>query len=261
MRKLFLMFAVVAMSMAASAQSTRVIKGAVIDKNGNPLPGATVEATGGSEVTTVDADGTFSMEVPAWLKKATARYAGMRDNTMKVKDGDMLFKMKNGSKKQWYLMANYSHSFGDYSSANTGGVMFGTLNKWGWYVKINAGKMSGTRSYESSRPVWNGSDIYYEPYTETYDRSEVVGNLTVGVSKRIIKPLHAYVGFGVGSVAYEYWRYGNRRVGSDFGLLPEIGLIGHFFNHLVVNFSYSPSVALDCDGVSHTIQVGAGYAF
>ncbi|WP_417471148.1 carboxypeptidase-like regulatory domain-containing protein, partial [Leyella stercorea] len=41
------------------AQSTRIIKGAVVDKNGNPLPGATVEATNGAESTTVDADGTF----------------------------------------------------------------------------------------------------------------------------------------------------------------------------------------------------------
>lgn len=247
MKKLFFVMAVAAMSLAASAQSTRTIKGAVIDKNGNPLPGATVEASGGSEVTTVDADGTFTMEVPIWLKKATARYAGMKDNTMRVQAADMIFTMKNGHKRQWYLIANYGHSFGDESSSNTGGLMFGTLNKWGWYVKANAGKMSGSYDYYSS----------YYGYSWTEDYSEIVGNFTFGVSKRIIKPLHAYVGFGFGNVHYE-GRHG--RGHAEFGFLPEIGLIGHFFDHYLINFSYSPNVTLDAD-LSHSIQIGLGYAF
>lgn len=248
MKKLFFVIAVAAMSLAASAQTTRTIKGAVIDKNGNPLPGATVEAAGGSEVTTVDADGTFTMEVPIWLKKATARYAGMRNNTMKVQATDMIFTMKNGQKKQLYLIANYGHSFRDYSSSNTGGLMFGALNKWGWYVKANAGSMSGTEYYHG----------YYSDYEDDVDGIEA--NVTAGVSKRIIKPLHAYVGFGFGNIHYEFSNYSGHHIDSGFGFLPEIGLIGHFFNHVVVNFSYSPNVTIDAN-LYHSIQVGVGYAF
>ena len=58
MRKIFFMLALALVSTAAMAQSTRIIKGAVVDKNGNPLQDETVEATNGEERTTEDADGT-----------------------------------------------------------------------------------------------------------------------------------------------------------------------------------------------------------
>lgn len=249
MKKLFIMFAVVAMSMTAAAQSTRVIRGAVIDKNGNPLPGATVEATGGSEVTTVDADGTFSMEVPMWLNKATARYAGMRNNTMKINGGDLIFRMKNASKKQWYLMANYGRIISEsYVNTNTGGLMAGFLGKWGWYSKLNFGSAS--------------VDSEYDEYSE----GEIVGNFSTGVSKRIIPQLHAYIGIGFGvapvgrnySYYYDYDRY---YCSSEVAVFPEIGFIAHLFNHLTINASYSPMIFIDDDDLCHGVQVGVGYAF
>lgn len=121
-------------SVSVMAQSTKEIKGAVIDKNGNPLPGAVVEATGGAESATVDADGTFSMEVPVWLKKVTARYAGMESKTKKIKNGDILFEL-SPKKNKWFV--SLVGSF-DLKSTEMGriGVMAGYVRSWGGYVKV-----------------------------------------------------------------------------------------------------------------------------
>jgi len=248
MKKLFLMFAVVAMSIAASAQTTRVIKGAVIDKNGNPLPGATVNATGGSEVTSVDADGSFSMEVPVWLKSVTAQYAGMKDKKMKIKGEDLIFRMTPKGAKQWFIIANYSRIVsGDYSrygttkieySGNMGGLMFGRLGKWGWYSKINVGLSEVENRYTSS---WG---------TSYYNDDEISGTVTAGVTKRIINPLHAYIGLGAGAID------------EEFVITPEIGLIGKIKNHFLLHFGYQPSVPIDGHAsVYHVLNIGLGYAF
>jgi len=269
MKKLILMFAVVAMSIAASAQTTRVIKGAVIDKNGNPLPGATVNATGGSEVTTVDADGSFSMEVPIWLKSVTAQYAGMKDKKMKIKGDDIIFRMTPNGVKQWFLIANYSrvvsgnyHSFwysgGSYSvsydySGNMGGLMFGRIGKWGWYGKFNVGLVEadglGTYTYSS----YNYGSSGYSTYTNTYhgDYEKVLWTVTGGVTKRIINPLHAYLGLGAGTID-----------GDEVVISPEIGLVGKIKNHYLLHFGYQPIVPTNGDvRVFHTLNIGIGYAF
>ena len=258
MKKIFLMFAVCAMSIAVSAQTTRVLKGAVIDKDGNPLPGATVNATGGSEVTTVDADGSFLMEVPIWLKRATAQYAGMKDKTLKIKGDDLIFRMKPDQRRQWFIIANYSrivsgnytktwYSVGRYSggfdySGNMGGLMFGRLGKWGWYGKFNAGLFE-----EEGYVYYSGYS-----YSDSSHRSgeDVIGTATAGVTKRIINPLHAYIGFGAG--AYD-----------DYPVVtPEIGLIGKIKNHFLLHFGYQPVVPTGGDlTVFHVLNIGLGYAF
>lgn len=134
MKKLcFMMLLIGVFSIAVQAQSTRIIKGAVVDKNGNPLPAAVVEATGSSESTKVEADGTFSIEVPVWLKTATAKCDGMRDNTMKVQQGDMVFSMKPSH--SWFLDAAAVVVTGE-QQAFAPGIMFGKMANWGYYGKF-----------------------------------------------------------------------------------------------------------------------------
>lgn len=65
--------------------TTKIITGKVVDKTGEPLPGALVSATGGAETVATEADGTFTIEVPVWLKNLTASYAGHFETTQSVK--------------------------------------------------------------------------------------------------------------------------------------------------------------------------------
>ena len=247
MKKLFFMFAVLAMSITASAQTTRVIKGAVIDKNGNPLPGATVTATGGSEVTTVDADGSFSMEVPVWLKSATAQYAGMKNKKVKIKDGDVIFRMTSKQDSQWFLVGNYCLCVGDGEVlGHMGGLMGGKLAKWGWYGKFNVGQ---SHYYEYKSYYSYMSDVS-SSYSEV---NELQFNITFGVTKRIVNSLHCYLGIGPGFVPEAY-------DDSGIGAVPEFGLIGKIKNHFLIHAGYQCMVHPD-GYVAHGVNVGLGYAF
>lgn len=97
MRKQIFSLLLAGVAVMTSAQNTRVVTGAVIDKYGNPIPEAKVEATGGAENTMTNADGTFSIEVSQWLKSLTASYPGMGKIVRKIKPGkEILFKMDKG---------------------------------------------------------------------------------------------------------------------------------------------------------------------
>ncbi len=167
------------------AQSTRVITGAVIDKNGNPLPGALVEATGGAESTVVDADGTFSIEVPIWLKSLTAKYSGFKDKKMNIDSSDLLFEMKKHAfipkyESGWFanLVVSYtanSHADLNGADAMRAGVMAGYLGNWGGYIKL--------------MPSFD-------------EECDGIPAVTVGVTKRIIDQLHIYAGVGYAPVRW-----------------------------------------------------------
>ena len=161
-------------SVSVMAQSTKEIKGAVIDKNGNPLPGAVVEATGGAESATVDADGTFSMEVPVWLKKVTARYAGLESKTKKIKNGDILFEL-SPKKNKWFVSLVGSY---DCKSTEMGriGVMAGYVRSWGGYVKV--------------APTIYGDGIDLPA-------------ITAGVVKSLSNTVNLYLGLGLMPYLYE----------------------------------------------------------
>lgn len=76
-------------SLALSAQtSTRLVKGNVIDENGEPLIGATVKVEGTSLATATNIDGDYSIDVPAG-KKATLliSYIGYKPVTLTVEPG------------------------------------------------------------------------------------------------------------------------------------------------------------------------------
>ena len=181
-------------SVSVMAQSTKEIKGAVIDKNGNPLPGAVVEATGGAESATVDADGTFSMEVPVWLKKVTARYASMESKTKKIKNGDILFEL-SPKKNKWFV--SLVGSF-DLNSTEMGriGVMAGYVRSWGGYVKV--------------------APTIYEDGIE-------LPAITAGVVKSLSNTVNLYLGLGL--MPYEYYEYDRWDDWVDYGLGIELGTI------------------------------------
>ena len=97
MKKLLILL-LLAVSVAAQGQSTRVVTGVVIDKNGNPVPEAMIEATGGTESTMSGPDGTFKIVVSKWLESLTCTHPTMGTKKVKIekKYGEVIFKM-NGN--------------------------------------------------------------------------------------------------------------------------------------------------------------------
>lgn len=207
MKKYIMLLLLAVATLGASAQSTRVVSGAVIDKNGNPLPGATVSATGGAETTLTQSDGTFSLEVPIWLKSLTASYAGMNDKKLRTDfNRDMIFTMKPAFNKAWFLNLTAGGSLGYFNYLNFG-IMAGRYGKWGYYAKVNF-------------PVRNGAYAYISGM-----------QATVGGIKSISSNVYFYLGAGYGGVAHddwddEYWKRFDPGVAFEAGFLFRIG--SHF---------------------------------
>lgn len=134
--------ALVICSLGAGAQTTRIITGAVIDKNGNPIPNALVEATGGAESVTTDADGSFRIEVPFWLKSLTASYAGLEEKKIKLKKKEQIvFELKPNKRESWFIDGAVSTNLNGYGYGRLG-LMAGYLGKWGGYAKAMIGDYS-----------------------------------------------------------------------------------------------------------------------
>ena len=221
MKRLFvvLLCFVACLGAMSQIQTTKVVKGAVIDKYGNPLPGAMVMATGGAESTYVDADGTFSMEVPVWLKSLTVKYAGMSDKRKKIKTEElMIFEMKG--RKTWFVNAVASVDVVDVDEGYMrAGIMFGTLANWGWYCK------------------------FMPSFDETTDGIPAV---TLGVTKQIKERLHLYAGLGYAPVRYEEycWMCGGEHDDFDNGVMLDLGLITRF-SAFSLNLGVSASTNFD----------------
>lgn len=225
MKKLLFVLVVACSSIVALAQNTRVIKGAVVDKNGNPLPGAVVEATNGAESTVVDADGTFSLEVPIWLKSITAKYAGMRDKKLSTNRNDHVFYMSKKTQGHWFANFSYGACFSnqtDYYSRI--GVMAGYYASWGAYARIM-------------------------PSTETG-----IPSFSVGVMKNIKNRVIPYLGFGV-TEALEYCYGCNSLHGRVSGQV-DIGALVNVSSKFHINVGYSINFEL-----THELIVGVGYTF
>lgn len=243
MKKVFFMLALALTSTAAMAQSTRIIKGAVVDKNGNPLPGATVEATNGAESTTVDADGTFSLEVSRWLNTATARYAGMRKKTLKVQDGDMVFRLSPKYEMDWFLnvvagvvtVERYAHNTNVPNTTYSLGLMGGFLGKnWGGYTKL----------------LWiPNSSFASEPAVPT---------VTIGATKRVLSFMHAYAGVGYGKMNGVDKEY-NEYVSNNDAMAFDLGVIFRVKNHISTNVGIS--YVTDFDQKNFYFSAGVGYVF
>ncbi len=228
MKKLFLLMTLVICALGLNAQNTKVITGAVIDKYGNPLPNALVEATGGAESVTTDADGSFRIEVPIWLKSLTAKYAGVNDKTIKLNHrNQVIFEMKpkTGS---WFLDLAYTATFTpDYYTGL--GLMGGYLGNWGGYAKIlmAIGAQSAFHS------------------------------MTVGVIKQVSKPIYLYLGAGFGEVEHR-WKHNNHYDYWDgAGGVIDVGAL---YKINKINFGIGYSIAIG-DYTNHSLQLSVGYCF
>lgn len=77
----------------ATAQ-TRIVSGEVTDEAGNPLPAATVRASGNPQIGVVtDAGGAYAIKLPTSVEQLTYSYIGFRDTTVPVTGATMKVKL------------------------------------------------------------------------------------------------------------------------------------------------------------------------
>lgn len=93
MKKLYALIIILLSATALFGQSynngqvtTKIITGIVVDKGGEPVAGAYVNATNGPETVETAQDGSYSIEVPVWLKSLTASYYGLGAVAVPLKD-------------------------------------------------------------------------------------------------------------------------------------------------------------------------------
>mgnify|MGYP002622045368 CR=1 FL=1 len=228
-------------AMSMMAQTTKVVKGAVIDKNGNPLPGAVVEATGGAETTTVDADGSFEMEVPLWLKSITAKYAGMADKKQKLRNGsndNLVLKMTSAYPSGWFvsLVGGFNSNIHYYDERAYGrlGVMGGRLGNWGFYGKITPTLAHG---------------------------ADGIPAVTVGGIKHLTKGTYLFLGAGIAPKPEHYNDYGyDDYDGYDSAILFDLGVIVTIKSRFTI--TYGCTFGIDFDGIPEPGSlIGFGYLF
>ena len=177
--------------------TTRIVRGAVIDKNGNPIPGATVRATGGAEMTVTDADGTYSIEVPVWLKSLTASYDGMMDKKLKLTPaGTTIFTLKPERGQTYGFINLVGTQVWQVKSSIKGvpaqtqlGLMGGAYRNWGGYLKVVVKLPGGDLKYDN---MYDRA-FNYEP------------TVTFGAIKRLSKNFNILFGAGI---AFNYSVYG-----------------------------------------------------
>ena len=88
MKKLFLFLAAIVTFALSAAAQNKTYHGTVVDADANePLAGATVKAVGSSVGTMTNADGEFTLTVPASVKTVTVTYVGMKTVTAPLTDG------------------------------------------------------------------------------------------------------------------------------------------------------------------------------
>lgn len=244
----------------ASAQN--VLKGKVVDHDGNPIAGAKVENAKGNEQTTTDMNGQFSLEADQPVKKVNVYYMGLQTAHKKAKP-DMLVKMSGISwwktkpeKYRWFVgpqVAFASNTEDGSKYEPTFGITFGRIKNWGWYVKGLYRRPSKTTD-DHNPDIWYTGKLKTGYYT-----------ITAGGIRRLFGQLHLYVGAGYAyqEGAWEQTNGQNYKFYSGDGIGIEGGLslrIKHIFINSGVSTIIDAGGGLGCESKAIG-NFGIGYIF
>lgn len=230
-----------------------IVKGTVVDKDGNPIPGVKVQIKDGTESTITELDGTFVLETANPAKKVTVHYAGMQSKDQKVKP-DMIIKMSTSNwwntkpdKYSWII--SVQGAFPEEGVKNPSiGLMVGRVKNFGWYLKGVYSKGEST-------------DCDYAPqYWTTGNDKRSFYAATAGIIARMKSPIHLYCGAGYvnRNVAWElsdgayakHTEYTYSGLAVDCGLMIKLGKIA-------INGGTMYSI----DGGEFVGNFGIGYCF
>ena len=189
-----MLFSLILLLSACHLLAQNIVKGTVVDKDGNPIPGVKVEIKGGTESTITELDGTFVLETANPVKKVTVHYAGMQSKDQKIKP-DMVIKMYNASwwsakpdKYRWFAGAQVAITDND-DIKPAFGLMVGRVKNLGWYIKGVYSKLPSTTGLHSV----DGDRSYY---WTTGKVEQGMWNVTGGLVARLWSPIHIYAGAG-----------------------------------------------------------------
>ena len=84
---------VIAPEQPAAVQQAKIVKGHVVDENGEPLIGVTVKVVGANGGAITDVDGNFTLNVPEG-RKLQISYAGYKSQTVTASRGNLDIKME-----------------------------------------------------------------------------------------------------------------------------------------------------------------------
>src|SRR5574344_1905197 len=254
MKKLLIYIVLVLGCVPLSAQTT--VTGKVVDRKGNPIPGAKVEIPSTNESALTELDGTFSLTTQKAPRKVNVYYVGMQSKKQKVAP-DMLIKLSKTTwwnerpdKYRWFV--GVDGAFPQKGMKNPSfGVMVGYVKNIGVYAHCML------HSSLSTDGEWN--DYKYPSPRTTGNSSLSFNAATVGVMYRCFGPI--YLNFGLGYVSNNVsWetaggknlKYNNDcydGMGGEFGAFMRI-------KHLMISGGYI------CGDTPATCSyLGIGYVF
>lgn len=259
-RLLLLSFLLLTGFVCLSAQN--VVSGTVVDRDGNPIPGAKVEIPGSTESTLTELDGTFRLETAHPARTVRVYYVGMVSKTQKVTP-DMLIRLsqenwwnREPQKAEW-LIAVQGAFPGEGIDNPAFGLMLGKVKRLGWYVK---GVYSSSKSTVCDYPNYPAESDLINYWTTGKDKRGFYA-ATAGVIARLNCPVHFYAGVGYANrkVAWELadGSYAKQPENSYSGVAIDYGLMLKI-NRFFINGGTIMSLA---DGCNFTGNVGIGFSF
>lgn len=296
MRTIILSCILVLMGFSAYAQDA--VRGKVVDKHGNPIPGVKLEIKGGQDSVFSGLDGTFILSPSVTHGSLEAYYSGMKPARTRISK-DMTVTMRP---ENWWNREPYRHSF--FISLQTGvrmdafgtptapslGIMFGTVKRWGWYIRAlswldSYSDFSG--SLDERFQNAEGDDIAPGYWWTTGRSKKNHSVVAVGAVARLGCALHLYFGVGmaltqdrheladgswvataphirVDSKNMETWMDIDDVPTGDGGFVGDVGLMLRMdFVTLNVGASYigNPEFFSPADPSNWTLNAGVGFIF
>ena len=295
MKRIILMCVLAAVALF-SAHAQDAVRGKVVDKHGNPIPGVKIETRNGKTSTVSGLDGTFSFRPGA--NYGYAQYGGFK-RTFALMRNDMTIVMRP---ETWWNREPEKHSF--FISLQTGvrmdafgtptapslGIMFGTVKRWGWYIRA----ISWLDSYSDFSGGLDerfqnaeGDDIAPGYWWTTGRSKKNHSVVAVGAVARLGCALHLYFGVGmaltqdrheladgswvataphirVDSKNMETWMDIDDVPTGDGGFVGDVGLMLRMdFVTLNVGASYigNPEFFSPADPSNWTLNAGVGFIF